>query len=410
MNKTTRIFNICLYAVTAVFVCLILFNIYICTGGKGMVPSAITSTYATRVTDPETGEDLPIIEANYYANANHGRGYEVVELLFNAYSGTGKQAIYSRGFQLIILRHSNGMIIGQQLYYLDRNNSKQGFVSAHPYAWGDKMPININDKLYGIALDGTYLEQHWEPDWRTHATGWLFGLSYICHWGGNMVDNAEATKYTWEDLLLKVAEIIRSCSNGTGDSVISLVDLANYLHVYEYDEESGQFAGEAIGARTLQNSYFTMQTHYDLRGMVTAKQSMFGSVAGDSNFNISGVSDNVDYYQATATCNLTEADFEENYSAVDGGYYYSLPTAKINEIKGLKNIELNITFNIANLNKKVLGFYNHALYGVKVKSLSITADQNQDFALMTNCLKDTGLTQITTKNINLINNGAGVEL
>lgn len=49
-----------------------------------------------------------------------------------------------------------------------------------------------------------------------------------------------------------------------------------------------------------------MQTHYDNRGMVWAKQSMFSSVAGDSQFNISGIADNVDYWKVTSEVRLTE--------------------------------------------------------------------------------------------------------
>ena len=204
-------------------------------------------------------------------------------------------------------------------------------------------------------------------------------------------------------MLIKVGQILKSSSNGTGDSVISLVDLGDFLHIYEIDE-NGQVSGEPVGNRTLTNSYFTMQTHYDNRGMVWAKQSMFGSVAGDSQFNISGIADNVDYWKVTSEVRLTEQDFVARYLTSENGYYYALSTEKINELKNFKNIEINVNFNISNFEDvNVLGLVYYALYGLKIKSLTISSNNQRDFKLLVGSLKDTGLTTIDTVNVNLIN-------
>ena len=204
--------------------------------------------------------------------------------------------------------------------------------------------------------------------------------------------------------------LLKSSSNGTGDSVISLVDLGDFLHIYEIDE-NGQVAGEPIGNRTLINSYFTMQTHYDNRGMVWAKQSMFQSVAGDSQFNISGIADNVDYWKVTSEVELTEKDFVARYLTSENGYYYSLSTKKINELKNFENLEINIDFNISNFEDvNVLGLDYYALYGLKINSLSISSSSQRDFTLLVGSLKDTGLTSIETNNVNLININSGVSV
>lgn len=60
-----------------------------------------TSTYATSVTDPMTGEELSPLSASYYQNYNN-TGKEVVEFQIRAYSDQNKNAIYRRGFQYII--------------------------------------------------------------------------------------------------------------------------------------------------------------------------------------------------------------------------------------------------------------------------------------------------------------------
>lgn len=402
-NIAIKTVNIALIVVTVFLTLMSGVLLYYKTLGKDKVPSAITSTYATTVEDPQTKEKLPTIEANYYSNRN-GKGYEVIELLFNCYSGISKQAIYSRGFQLVINEE------GSKLYQYNRYDGVN-FETGHNYEWGDKMIIDINGTTYAVALDGTYSVTHktfnlWKATWHTISgifTGW------------NYTENAyniesKTYQYTFEDLLIKVGQILKSSSNGTGDSIISLVDLGDFLHIYEIDE-NGQVGGEPIGNRTLTNSYFTMQTHYDNRGMVWAKQSMFESVAGDSGFNISGIADNVDYWKVTSEIKLTEKDFVARYLTSENGYYYALSSAKINELKNFENLEINIEFDISNFeNVNVLGFDYYALYGLKIKSLLISAPSQRDFKLLVGSLKDTGLTTIETNNVKIININSGVSV
>lgn len=398
-----RIVNIALVVVTVFLTLMSGVLLYYKTIGKDKVPSAITSTYATTVEDPQTGEQLPTIEANYYSNRNDN-GYEVIELLFNCYSGISKQAIYSRGFQLVINED------GTKLYQYNRYDGVN-FETGHEYEWGDIMVIDINGTTYGVALDGTYTITTknfslGKAVWHTISglfTGWNYEENAYNY-------DTNTYEYTFEDLLIKVGQILKSSSNGTGDSVISLVDLGDFLHIYDIDE-NGQVSGEPVGNRTLTNSYFTMQTHYDNRGMVWAKQSMFQSVAGDSQFNISGIADNVDYWKVTSEVRLTEQDFVARYLTSENGYYYALSTEKINELKNFENIEINVDFNISNFEEvNVLGLDYYALYGLKIKTLIISSLTQRDFKLLVGSLKDTGLTSIEINNVNLININSGVSV
>ena len=63
--------NVALIVVTVFLTFMSGVLLYYKTVGKDKVPSAITSTYATTVEDPQTGEQLPTIEANYYSNKNY---------------------------------------------------------------------------------------------------------------------------------------------------------------------------------------------------------------------------------------------------------------------------------------------------------------------------------------------------
>ncbi len=425
MDITKKIFNVALIAITAVLTLMSCVYFYFITLGKNKLPSAITSTYATFVTDPQTNEKLPAIEANYYSNKS-GNGEEVVELLFNCYSGISKQAIYSRGFQLVYEEDTNSLIQGvtvPKLYCYDRHGGGS-FLTGHEYNFEEKkddsgnvtqkrdsMLIDIDGETYAVALDGTY-----ELTTKKFSFLKAFGHTFVGLFNGydysKYAYNEETTKhnYTMTDLLVKIKNILKSSSNGTGNGIIPLIDLGDFLHIYSVDDK-GQVSANPIGDGTLINSYFTVQAHYDYRGMVWAKQSMFKSVAGDSSFNISGIADNVEYWKVTNEVTLTQADFEKRYVTNENGYYFSLTQKKLKELKSFENLEINIVFDISKFEDlNVLGFDYYALYGIKVNSLKITAPAQRDFRLLVGSLKDTGLTSIDTTNVKIININSGVTL
>lgn len=84
----------------------------------------------------------------------------------------------------------------------------------------------------------------------------------------------------------------------------------------------------------------------------------------------------------------------------------------MSELKNFENAEINITFDISKLGNNIncLGFDYYALYGIKVKSLTITSNSAREFKLLAGSLKETGLTAVTTTNIILQNINSGVEL
>lgn len=425
MKKASlHIVNWLLIIVTFVSTFASLLLLYYKTIGKDKIPSAVTSTYATTVVDPQTGEKRPVIEANYYSN-NNGTGYEVIELLFNCYSGISKQAIYSRGFQLVYDKNGNvvinddventydvnGNIVYNNHIFQYNKYGNVSFETGHDYSWGDPMIIDIDGKTFAVKLDGKQTISYKKYSF-LKSVGHLFTGLFTGYDFSTKAFNfgSYEQNYTFKDLLLKVGEIIKSSSNGTGDSVIPLIDLGDFLHIYEIDD-NGQISAEPLGVHTLQNSYFTVSTHYDNRGMVWAKQSIFESVAGDSQFNISGITADIDYWQARNQVIITEKDFTARYYSADGGFYYSLSTKKLNELKNFENIDIDVIFDVSNFtNVNVLGFDYYALYGIEINSLTIRSDIQKDFKLLVSSLKDTGLIEIKTENINIVNVNSGVEL
>ncbi len=395
-NIFTNIFNIILVIATVVMVVCSAFLIYFKTLGSDKVPTGVTSTYVTKMVDPLTKIEYNAIEANYYANLNNS-GYECVELLINSYSGVSKQTMYSRGFQLLwndkgeIVKYTDpNTNITYDYYEYNRNNSNQSFQTGHHYNFKDPMFIDINGKTYAVELDGTYnitTKKFSLGKAALHTiTGLWTGWDYN---EGAYWTETKTYNYTFTDLLVKIKEIIQSSSTGTGNAVLALVDLGDFLHVYDVDEETGQISGTPVAANKLINSYFTTQTHYDRRGLTYAQQSIFSSVAGNNDFNISKIDFNVDYWQARHEIKLDESCLSKRYSETDNGYYYYLGADVINNINSYDNTEIVLDIDINNL-ESPLGLDYYALHGVQIKSL-ILRGPISEFTLLYNALLDTNL-------------------
>lgn len=383
--------------------------IYNIVNDKGLFTFS-TATYATSVVDPLTGEELSPFTVTYYEDYNN-IGKEVVEFRVNCYSDINKTAIYKRGYQLII--NNDG---STELYYCDSfGDMSWGSMNKYDETNDDGQNknfwyIDINGDIYAVRLDGSY---EYVSDvtyslgqFASTFFGSLFGvedwIDYTVHYSTHY--------YTMSELMLEFKKLLKSCSYGTGEYTMPLVDLGNFLHIYEVKD--GIVSDTPIGNGGLINSYFAIDCKYERRGITYADQSMFGSVAGDSNFNVTGIDFDANYWQVTQEYVLTEEDFidGERYSNVDNGYYYALTAEKINELKNYKDIEIIINFDCSKLeNKNVLGFDYYALNGLKISELNISNSVNKEFILQVGSIKDTGIEVINLHNVT-INNLSGTEV
>lgn len=406
MQKTKKIIDIVIVIFSVLGIFMTCLYIYVFITDKGIYTNS-TSTYVSSVTDPLTGEKMSPFEINYYANFN-GSGKEVMEFRIRCYSDQRKTAIYSRGYQLVYDDNGNNT-----LYYYDSFNGNS-WESGHIYdETNDKgmqktfYYIDIESKVYAVRLDGTY---------STYDTYYTFGDFFSTMWGC-LVQNEHYIKYhteetlhyyNYRDLLEKMSQIVRSSSYGTGNYTMPLVDLGDYLHVYAVDE-NGKVEDEPLGSGGLINSYFEIDVNFDKRGMSYAQQSIYKSVAGDRDFNITGIDFDITYWQAKQVYNLTEQDFEKRYSSVENGYYYSLPSSVISLLKNYKDLEINISFDISKLKDNVLGLDNFGLFGVKINEFLVKNNKKCSFSLLNGSLNETNLKVIKTKNAE-IKNLSGMEV
>lgn len=368
-----------------------------------------TSTYASSVTDPITGEKLSPLAVSYFENYNN-LGKEVVEFKIRAYSDSNKQALYERGYQLIIDEEN-----GNDLWYYDTVYGTS-FPSGHPYDETTQEGqakefyyIDIDDELVALKLDG------YSTTYKTKTNGWKI-FRTIATLGTNLIfedTNYEKTEvethyYTMEELLLGMKDIVKGSSYGSGEYTMPLIDLGEFLHIYEVN--NGTVADEPIGSGTLINSYFAVDIKYDRRGLSYAGQSMFGSVANDSNYNVTGIDFDVNYWTSHSIYNISQNDFEMRYSELNNGYYFSLSSDLINELKNYDNLDIYINFDLSVFDDiSILGFDYYALNGIKVANLTITSDVNSNFVLMQGSLDGTNIEKINIHNVTVENN-SGLEV
>ncbi len=390
-KKKINIFGI----IIDIFVCIMLLNIAIFaffkTIGAKYVPQSVTSTYVTEVTNPLTGEKLPFIQANVFSNKNK-KGVSVAEVIFNSYSGVDKQAIYSRGFQVVT--DSKGK---QTLYAYDSYDGIT-FATLHEYEQGDPFITDIDGVTYKVVLDGTYIEDYYNYN----KAGWSIALgipgNMIWNWiekGSPVYSNTSTREvnYTMTDFVNAMAKLVSTSSAGTGDAVIGLADIGDYLHIYEKD------SSVPVGNNTFINSYFTVDTHYDLRGMTRAKQSMFGAVANDTEYNTSGIEEEKDFWKDTTVITLTENDF--TIRIAEDKKYLTLDLNKVLSLSNYENLEVEVVLNVDNFD----GLDHYGLCGLdSITKLTLVASEVKDFELLNGALKDTNLNvaDIVCTNVNLI--------
>lgn len=384
--------------------------IYNIVNDKGLLTFS-AATYATSVVDPLTGEELSPFTVTYYEDYNN-IGKEVVEFRVNCYSDINKTAIYKRGYQLII--NNDG---STELYYCDSfGNMSWGSMNKYDETNDNGQSeefyyIDINGEIYAVRLDGFFKYDTYKLNNKKIARTFLtLGINLLFEDTNYQIKETHIHYYTMSELMLEFKKLLKSCSYGTGEYTMPLVDLGDFLHVYEVKD--GIVSDTPIGDGGLINSYFAIDCKYERRGITYADQSMFGSVAGDSNFNVTGIDFDANYWQVTQEYVLTEEDFidGERYSNVDNGYYYALTAEKINELKNYKDIEIIINFDCSKLeNKNVLGFDYYALNGLKINELNISNSVNKEFILQVGSIKDTGLEVINLHNVT-INNLSGTEV
>lgn len=380
--KSKTIIDIVLILLASIFIALDICYVYMRFIQE--LPITFSGAFISQQEDPSSGKVYPMLDIVYYSNQD-GRGKELLDVSLNGYSESSYQTIYSRGFQLV-----DGVI-----YPYESNNGQSWQASSlwqhsvydeegNKVIQGDLLNVKIDNENYAIALDGRYSEYVESFDfWQSIGNGFK---AIFTDWG--MFDRRDPWfeyyevyhYYTFEDFLEYCKTLAKSLSTGYGDTYIPAIDLGDFFGLYKVDDNGRYENVISYEAINQTRYYFDAQIHYDYRGVQYAKQSLFGSVAGDSEYNTGGVID-TNYWQISPVIKLGADDFEFRTSNAEGGDLISLKSSKLYEINSYsRGVECDLIINLDEL-ENVVGLDWYAFDGVNLKNLVITSSSFRTFVL-----------------------------
>ena len=391
-NGFVKFLNIILVLITIFSVAVIVMLVYFTTWGKDKVPTALTTAYVTSITDPQTNQELRPMEVNVLSNETNN-GKPMVEFLINSYTDVNKSAVIGIGFQLV----------DNELYYYNRTNSGS-FIQVTEFDQQNSVfLVDIEEQLFALKLDGTY-ETEYVDGWMIARTVFTLGLNTLVE--GTDYNKTETHTYTIQDFMKALQTTIISNSNGTGEGTISLVDVSQYISIYDATTNE-QISNEELGGYGLKRSYFDVEYSYSKAGVNWATQSLFKSVAGDSDYNTSEINPDANYWQALSRIELNEDDFEKRTSAIDGKDYLYLTSDSILKMNLNTAVEIFITIDLDESN--VAGFDYYALSDLKnIKKITISSSESVEFYILNNALANTNfdVENIETTNVVISERGA----
>lgn len=347
-------------------------------------------------------EDRLLFEANYYSNKNNN-GLELRELNLNYFTD---YTLTTETCRSVGMQGFNGKVIGENpdlflesfnsfyindlskmdfdfFYYFDTYDfvSWSGSTIQNSLNRDTNFIIKIDNEPYSIKLDGTYT--YYETE------GYLWWEKQV----------PKTAKYQYTHLFQDIMRAVKTNSEGYGSYYITL-DLSSYFKtIQKYNYETKLF--EDLPKADIMKNYVTIKFHYYEDGAVKSSQSLFGSIACNSQY---GEIDK-EYYQEKVVYNFTEEDLDLRYSTTYNGYFASLNLDTINLFKEMPETEVNVLINLDSenlLNKKIVGLDFNAFENFDIETLSIIGTDTS-FYFLEKSLYNTNLKVLQYSNgINLV--------
>ena len=349
-------------------------------------------------------EDRVLFNINIYDNTNKN-GEELYELRLdyftdptltsNSYRSTGMQVL-GRAPETE-LSEANGDIEehvpqGSDLYYYDTKDgiSWSGGLIGTQLNRAQELIIKIDNKPFSMKLTGKsvfYTTEYAKLD--------IFKR--------RPYKKSHNLYETYASLFEDCVKAVKSNSAGYGDYYLQ-IDLSHFFTIKKYNTEKLIFEEDAVD---VVKNYAVLKFHFDKNGVKNSKQSMFGKIALNSKYDEQEL--NSDLWLAELNYNLTAKNFNYRYSANREGHLAFLNISTIETLNNTKHSYVNITLDLDDEyltdNKyNLIGLDFSALENLKINSLTIKSSKNVDFNILSNALKNTGLTKIHhNSNVNIIN-------
>lgn len=397
-NVLYKIFVCIVGFLTFIAVCILIAWFYLWFSNK--FPESSGTNYVTSVTDCN-GNKYRFLELNYFDNKN-GTGKEVAEITFNYYTDENMTNVMSTVVQRVTNDDGSGNITYDYYYYEIAPEVNVTWSPVQKPGIGENsktMYVDINGEPFAIRFDKTYnvISKNFAGAKAIFrgTFGWLWGMDYKDD--SNFFNySVKSFDYTFEDFVNACVNHLTVSNKSYGSYNLPFVNLTDYLSVNKFDSEKKQWV-EYSNVTELRN-FFSFDVKTSRYGMIYASQSKVKIVANDPHFNISGLSgEGSKYWKHFVVYNLTEEDFDLNYSALNEGYNLSLREEIIDHLMSLNNLKINVSLNLDNeifKDKKILGLDNYALFGLLTNELTVTSTKSCEFNLSDYCLWDTSLTKI----------------
>lgn len=323
-------------AILWISACVLMDGLYL--GIKLFMPSKLVvntfnvSDLVKKNDDSETENLGKIFEFEYWSNTNSD-GLEMLEAKFNYLANENSNSVFSSGVQVVGAENGSITAYSKQ----DTTYDKQwGFLNLGGADWWLRTSFNPNtyeynfdgntayiatlpvtkDNYFLITINGEqyrliFKQDSYDFKIKTEKGLWLTYNLY------EFVD--------FNFLTYQVFNVIKELPAGfDGTITFRFGDMFEYA---KYDETTSQY--EVIETDTSEyslvnmqiNNYYTISVKIHASGITNAKDSMFKTVGGDYNFNLTNFQDTSDYTIGKKLICLTQNDFDFVEVESKKGYY-----------------------------------------------------------------------------------------
>lgn len=329
-------------------------------------PETHVTTYVNSIID-ENGNERQFLEVEYWENKD-GRGEEVLEISFNAYSGQDCKAVRQLGVQY---NRKDGEFLKNMFNYTKDGGASWKSLGQEVVQAGEtNLYLKIEDMPIAVIMDGTYETTHRSVSaGKIGATIGTLGLNLFFSSLINGTHNVytedyfyetwvETRSYTMEDFYSELASAVLYNNIGYGTNMLSLVDLANYFTLKKAVGPIDEWTS-LENYQEYQNEYFSVKVTKHREGMLRASESGFKMFNGDSEFTLIKT-DNMlnDYTGISNNSILTYQDFDYRYCKEYGGYVAYLKEEIKNAMKAGRAGNVEIRLDLSNV------FFDDAAYPV----------------------------------------------
>ena len=316
------------------------------------------TTYEVGELETTDGTKKNVIEVKYFSNENHN-GLEMLEICWNDYRDEDRDAFYSQGMQYVAnsvddklsFEYNRGKLHVEQRSWLfggvqkahydgsylpgessqyfnyvsDDDWATRGVSSFVPISVESKFLINVGEDLYYIGFKSddnmigeneTLEERHEKLNSELNLVGTSKRMDGLYSFTARHYE-----KYDPFTFAKRMYEYMQARSAGENEYV-STLEIANFFDYYKYNGstyEKETNNTEIVKVTNLFVDYYQIKFTKSADGARVASDSMFGAVAGNSAFNLTGEYQSSQYLVGRTIVNAYIENFD--LIRVDENYY-----------------------------------------------------------------------------------------